>query len=417
MFLRLYRSLPIFFVFAISSLSQAQIKIGFIDGLSGPMANAGEASLSQFKAAADVFVNQKGGVLGGQLIQFIPFDNKGSPQETLVALKAATDAGIRIVVQGNGSGAAAALIDGINKWNARNPDKSVLYLNYGSVDPTLTNEKCSFWHFRFDANSEMRLEAMTNYISTDKQIKRIFIIGQNYAHGQQVSSIAKQMLLTKRPDIQIVGDDLHPIGTVKDFSPYITKIRASKADAVITGNWGNDLALMIKAAKQSNLNIKFFTFYAGSIGSPAAIGSSGNQMVIETSDWHRNLYSSNPKNPYEIFADNYNKSYPQYEMYSARMITIVQMLARAIHKSNSLDPKAIAYALEGQTFNAHNGEVEMRKDDHQLLQPLHLSIFSPVDNKTVRIGLEGTSSGFKTIKTLQRHQTTISHQCQMIRPE
>lgn len=417
MLLKSYRLLIIFFIFVIPIFSQAQIKIGFIDGLSGPMANAGEASLSQFKAAVDVFVNQKGGVLGGQSIQFIPFDNKGSPQETLVALKAVTDAGIRIVVQGNGSGAAAALIDGINKWNVRNPDKTVLYLNYGSVDPTLTNEKCSFWHFRFDASSAMRLEAMTNYIATDRQIKRIFIIGQNYAHGQQVSAIAKQMLLTKRPDIEIVGDDLHPIGTVKDFSPYVTKIKSTKADAVITGNWGNDLALLIKAAKQYNLTTKFFTFYAGSIGSPAAIGSSGNRMVIETSDWHRNLYSSNPQNPYEIFADNYNKSYPQYEMYSARMITIVQMLASAINKANSADPKIIAYALEGQRFNAHNGEVEMRKEDHQLLQPLHISIFSPVDNKSVRVGLEGTSSGFKTVKTLKRQQTTLSHQCQMARPE
>lgn len=417
MVLRFLSLLSLLFVFGFPNSSQAQIRIGFIDGLSGPMANAGEASLSQFRAAADIFVNQKGGVLGGQTIQFIPFDNKGSPQETLVALKAATDAGIRILVQGNGSGAAAALIDGINKWNTRNPDKSVLYLNYGSVDPVLTNEKCSFWHFRFDASSAMRLEAMTNYISTDKQIKRIFIIGQNYAHGQQVSAITKQMLSYKRPDIQIVGDDLHPIGVVKDFSPYVTKIRAAKADAVITGNWGNDLALLIKAAKQANLTTKFFTFYAGSIGSPAAIGASGNRMVIETSDWHRNLYSADPKNPYEIFAENYNRSHPQYEMYSARMVTIVQMLANSINKANSIDPKAIAYALEGQSFMAHNGEVEMRKDDHQLLQPLHISVFSPVDHKTVRIGLEGTSSGFKTIKTIKRQQTVLPHQCQMLRPD
>jgi branched-chain amino acid transport system substrate-binding protein len=400
-----------------SHLSYADVKIAFIDGLSGPMANAGEASLNQFRAAADVFVHQKGGVLGGQSLQFIPFDNKGSPQETLVALKAATDQGIRIVVQGNGSGAAAALIDGINKWNSRNPDKTVLYLNYGSVDPTLTNEKCSFWHFRFDASSAMRLEAMTSFIASDKKIKRVFIIGQNYAHGQQVSAISKQMLNIKRPDIEIVGDDLHPIGTVKDFSSYITKIRSSKADAIITGNWGNDLALLIKAAKESNLQTKFFTFYAGSIGSPAAIGSTGNRMVVETSDWHRNLYSNNPKNTYEIFANDYNKNFPQYEMYSARMATVVQMLAAAINKSNSLDPKMIAYALEGQKFNAHNGEVEMRKDDHQLLQALHISIFSPVDHKNVRIGLEGTGFGFKTLQTLAKSQTTLPHQCQMSRPE
>ena len=197
---------------------QAQVKIAYIDPLSGPFANVGEAGLKQFREVVEIDVNQKGGV-NGQKMEIVPIDNKGSPQETLVALKNATDQGIRYVTQGNGSGAAAALLDGVNKWNARNPDKTVLYLNYAAVDPTLTNEKCSFWHFRFDAHVGMKIEAITNYIKTQNNIKKVFIIGQNYAHGQQVSSYSKAMLKAKRPDIEIVGDDLHPIGSVKDFSP------------------------------------------------------------------------------------------------------------------------------------------------------------------------------------------------------
>jgi len=401
----------------LSFYTQADIKIGFIDGLSGPMANAGEAALNQFRAANEFFVKSKGGVLGGQSFQFIPIDNKGNAQESLVALKSATDQGIRIIVQGNGSGAAAALIDAINKWNIRHPEKSVLFLNYGAVDPTLTNEKCSFWHFRFDANSAMRLEAMTDYIAADKAIKRVFILGQNYAHGQQVSLLAKQLLKNKSPSIAIVGDDLHPLGSVKDFSPYVMKIKASKADAVITGNWGNDLALLIKSAKSYGIKAKFFTFYAGSIGSPSAIGSSGSQTVIETSDWHRNLYSNQKNNRYEIFADWYNKTYPSYEIYTARMVTMLEMLAAAINRIGKIDPKFIAYELEGMKYQAHNGEVEMRKEDHQLLQPLHVSIFSPVDKKSVYIGLEGTSYGFKTLRTVSTKNTTQEHKCQMIRPE
>ncbi len=398
-----------------TTLAFPQIKVAFIDGLSGPMANAGEASLAQFRFAADKYVNDKGGVLG-QKIQFIPIDNKGSPQETVVALKQATDQGIRYIVQGNGSGAAAALIDGINKWNERNPDKSVLYLNYGSVDPTLTNEKCSFWHFRFDANSAMRLEAMTNFIKSDQSIKKIYIIGQNYAHGQQVSEISKDLIKNKRPDIQIVGDDLHPIGSVKDFSPYITKIRDSKADSVITGNWGNDLALLIKAAKESGLKVKFFTFYAGSIGAPTAIGESGSGLVFEVTDWHRNLYSNRANNEYEKFASEFNAQHSQNEIFSMRMVTLIQMLERAIIKANSTDPKMVALALENMTFKAHNGLVLMRKEDHQLLQPLHIASFEPVDKKTVIIAAENTKFGFKNLATIDTKKTTLPTNCQMVRP-
>lgn len=409
------RYLAYLYLILLSINASSQIRIAFIDGLSGPMANAGEASLAQFKFAADNFINNNGGILGQQL-QFIPFDNKGSPQETVVALKNATDQGIRFVTQGNGSGAAASLIDSINKWNERNPEKTVLYLNYGSVDPTLTNEKCSFWHFRFDANSAMRLEAMTNYIKQDKTVKRVFIIGQNYAHGQQVSNLTKQMLREKRADIQIVGDDLHPIGQVKDFSPYITKIRESKADAVVTGNWGNDLALLIKASKDSGLKVKFFTFYAGSIGSPAAIGDSGNGLVYEVTDWHRNLYSKYPANQYEKFASNFNLNHSQNEIYTMRMVTLVQMFSKAAYKARSLDPKLIAYALEDMTLDAHNGKVKMRKEDHQLLQPLHIAAFGPVDNKSIIVGLEGTQYGFKTVSTLDLNQTTLPSTCRMVRP-
>lgn len=399
----------------ITSISFAQIKIAFIDGLSGPMANAGEASLNQFRYIAENTINAKGGVLG-QKLQIVPIDNKGSAQETLVALKSATDQGIRFILQGNGSGAAAALIDGINKWNERNPDKTVLYLNYGSIDPTLTNEKCSFWHFSFDANSAMRLEAMTNYIKDLKNIKRVFIIGQNYSHGQQVAEISTKLLAIKRPDITIVGNVLHPIGQVKDFSPYIFKIKESNADAVITGNWGNDLSLLIKAAKESGLRTKFFTFFAGSIGAPAAIGASGNEAVFEITDWHRNLYSKYQSNPYEVLARSYNATTPANEIFTMRMYTVLHMFIKAIEISKSLEPLYIARTLEGMKFQAHNGQVQMRVSDHQLQQPLHMALFQHVNKSDVLVGLEGTEYAFKTLKTFGLSATSVDSHCHMNRP-
>ncbi|MFX5785269.1 hypothetical protein ABTE36_22505, partial [Acinetobacter baumannii] len=70
------------------------------------------------------------------------------------------------------SAVAAALIDAVNKHNQREPDRRVLFLNYSAVDPTLTNEKCSFWHFRFDASADMRMQALTEAIKADPATKR-----------------------------------------------------------------------------------------------------------------------------------------------------------------------------------------------------------------------------------------------------
>jgi branched-chain amino acid transport system substrate-binding protein len=243
---------------ASASAVQAQnIRIGFIDPLSGPFANVGESELRHFQLLADM-INARGGVLGRKL-EIVPFDNKSSPQDSVLQLKSAIDLGIQYVTQGNGSNVAHALVDTLAKHNARNPGQAVLYLNYAAVDPALTNEKCSFWHFRFDADADMKMSALTDVMAADKSLSKVYLLNQDYAFGQAVSRAGRAMLAAKRPDIQIVGDDLHPLGKVKDFAPYIAKINASGAQAVITGNWGNDLALLVKASKEAGLKVEYFT--------------------------------------------------------------------------------------------------------------------------------------------------------------
>ncbi|MDB5952055.1 MAG: branched-chain amino acid transporter substrate-binding protein, partial [Massilia sp.] len=154
------------------------VKIAFIDPLSGPFAPVGQNQLHSFQTIADLATQQKWA--GEHKIEVVGFDNKASPQESLTQLKAVIDQGYRYIVQGNGSGVGLALLDAINKHNERNPGKEVVFLNYASIDPDMTNSKCSFWHFRFDANSDMKMEALTSYMAPNKDIKSVYIIGQNY---------------------------------------------------------------------------------------------------------------------------------------------------------------------------------------------------------------------------------------------
>jgi branched-chain amino acid transport system substrate-binding protein len=390
----------------------AQIKIAYIDPLSGPFANVGEIGLAHFQLITEK-INAAGGVLGGQRLEIVPFDNKASPQESFVAFQSAVDQGIRIITQGNGSGVAAALIDAVNKHNARNPDKLVVYLNYSAVDPDLTNAaKCSFWHFRFDANTEQKLDAMTDYLAKQKEVKKVFIIGQDYAHGQQIARIGEAMLKKKRPDITIVGNDLHPMGKVKDFAPYVAKIKSSGADAVITGNWGNDLSLLVKAARDAGLKIPFYTFYGGGLGTPRAVGEAGGGRVIQVTEWQMNL----EPNKAEAYANEYNKKNTSNEFYLLRINNEMLMLAKAIDTAKALDPKKIALALEGMRFQGDAGEVWMRKEDHQLIQPLYISIFERVGTPGVKYAVEKTGYGFKTLETVPAQATEVPTTCQMQRP-
>src|ERR1700731_1660173 len=258
---------------AMPAAAEDSVKLAYVDPLSGGGASIGEVGLKTFNYLADA-TNAQGGIVGRKL-EIVAYDNKLNAQETLVQLQKAIDSGIRFVTQGNGSAFAAAIEDFVTKYNERNPGKEVLFFNYAAVDPVLTNDKCSYWHFRWDANSDIKMKALTTFMKDRANIKKVYLINQDYSFGQSVRTQARAMLKEKRPDIEIVGDELHPLLKVTDFSPYIAKIKASGADSVITGNWGQDFALLLKAAADAGLQTDWYTYYAGGAGGPTAVKQTG----------------------------------------------------------------------------------------------------------------------------------------------
>jgi len=380
--------------------------------LSGPFANVGEHGAREALLVIEG-VNAAGGVLGGKKFDMETFDSKSSPQEALISLKQMTDQGIRYFLMGNGSNVAIALSDAVTKHNRRNPDQTILFLNYGAVDPSLTNDKCSFWHFRFDADTDMKMQALTNYMAREKSIKKVYLINQDYAFGQGVSRAAKAMLAQKRPDIEIVGDDLHPVGKVKDFAPYVSKIKASGADSIITGNWGNDLSLLVKAAKESGLKADFYTYYAGIVGGPTAIGQAGED-VRQVSMWHNNV--GDPAS--NALAEAYRKRFPDAkdDFFFLSLKNAVEMLAKAMNQAKSTDPAQVAKALEGMKFQSITGEDEMRADNHELLQALFISSFVKAGGKGVKFDVERTGMGFKTVGRIEAKDTSLPTTCKMEKP-
>ena len=398
---------------ALPAAAQQVVRLAYVDPLSGAFANTGEHGLKHFQFVAEE-LNRKHAA-GGFKLEIVGFDNKVSPQESLNQLKRIIDSGIRYVIQGQGSSVALALADAIEKHNERNPGTEILYLNYAAVDPDLTNSKCSFWHFRFDANSDMKMEALTTFLAQDQKIKKVYLINQNYSFGQAVARAAKADLARKRPDIQIVGDDLHPLGQVKDFAPYVAKIKAAGADTVITGNWGNDVTLLIKAAKDAGLNVDFYTYYAGGIGTTTAMGDAGIGRVKQITEWHLNV----PTKETDRLAGEFKKKYNQ-DYYFFRANTALAMLAEAMKRTKSADPKTVATALEGMRFPTELGEVEMRAADHQLIQPLFISTIERAaakgGPKEVKHDLEGTGMGFRTDAKIEGYVSAQPTSCQMKRP-
>lgn len=389
------------------------IKVAYIEVLSGPMGAVGDLGSKNLQFVIDD-INARGGVFGGRKFEMVPFDSKGSPQEALAALKAATDQDIQFVTQGNSSAVAGALIEAVNKHNERNPGKRVVFLNFGAIDPDLTEEKCSFWHFRFDPNADMKMNGITTAIKADPKVKKVFLINQDYAFGHQVTRAAKEMLKAKRPDVQIVGEDLHPLGRVKDFAPYIAKIRAAGADTIVTGNFGQDLTLLVRAAKDAALDVEWYTYYAGAYGSAAAIGDGGIGKVKVIVEWNPNL--PNPAMDKFYAAYKVKHPAPADEFYYYRMKVMMGMLGAAIEQAKGTDPLKVAGALEGMSWKGDIGEVQMRRLDHQILMPLIIPTFGKAGSPGIRVALEGSGYGFGNPVVITAQDNALPSSCKMQRP-
>jgi branched-chain amino acid transport system substrate-binding protein len=391
-----------------TAFAQGTIKIMYTDPLSGPFAQVGDQNLQQFKYIID-YINGRGGALGRKF-ELVSFDNKSQPSEALLALKSATDQNIPVIMQCSGSNIAAALIEGVDKHNERNPDNRIVYVNCGAVATELTNEKCSYWHFRMDAHVGMKAETMVRALPKD--VTKVYLLNQDYLFGQSVQRDVKAFLTKLRPDVKVVGDELIPLGKVKDFSPYITKVKASGAQALLTGNWGPDMTLLIKSGMDAGLDIRYYTMYAHLGGGATAIGPAGNGKVRSVMAFHENIAVETGKTDTEGWTKQF-RSQHDFDFYAGGFRTIFEFLQAAMNKAGSADPVKFSAALEGLTITDMLGhQVTMRKADHQILSEYFVGVFT----KGVKYDSEKTGLGWKTETTVLPKDLDQPNTCNMKRP-
>ncbi len=389
---------------AVTARADEVVRIAYIDPMSGPFASTGRLGEQHFRFAIDR-VNAAHAA-GNRTFELVVMDNEVSPEKSLTMFRKAVDDGIHYITQGNGSSVAFALSDATAKNNRRDPEHAVLYLNYAAVDPALTNEKCNWWHFRFDADSDMKMKALADYIVASPNIHKVYVFNQDYSFGQSVEKAAVAMIGGKRADLAIVGTERVPLGKVTDFTPYIAKMRAAGADAVVTGSWGPDLTLLVKAAADTGFPATFFTYYIGGREIVQAVGMAGKGDA-QISEWHENVDAPAIDRMAAEFKAKYNENF-----YYWRVVDMIDTLAAAMKKADSSDPLKVGKVLSGMKFDTPLGPEEIRADNHQLLQPMYVSILAP----DMPHMFPGVPLGFKTIKRFDAEETRLPTTCAMKAP-
>ncbi|KPK35759.1 MAG: hypothetical protein AMJ66_00240 [Betaproteobacteria bacterium SG8_40] len=403
------------FFFFLSSAVSAQtgavdtIKIAFIDALSGQYADIGFDSLKQFQAAI-AHTNANGGALGLDL-ELVPLDDQSSVERALENLDLALGQGIRFVTQGNNPEVTVALARAIDAHNQENPSRAVLFLNYGDGAPQLDDAQCNYWHFRFDASIAMKTHALVDGIPDDGSIQSVYLVNQDNGWGHQASREIQRVFSQRRPDLQVIGDDVHPASVNHDLSATMQLIEASGAGAIVTANRGADLIGLMSAMAVSGNRRPLFIASNVASGVPAAVGDSGAGRVTAVFTWHPNIGD----NLLSLFAESYRQTNGEDWNGLPGFVT-VQMLATSMQNARSIDPVQVARVLEGLSFLGAAGPTAMREDNHQLLQPLFLARLVGADKSSGVNAAVGASLGWQTVSRIEPDETAKETACRMRRP-
>jgi len=200
-----------------------------------------------------------------------------------------------------------------------------------------------------------------------------------------------------------------PLGQVKDFSPYVAKIKAAGADAVVSGSWGQDFTLLVKAMNDAGLKLPIYAYYASVVGTPTALAAGEDLEVYQISYGHSN-YEGQTGQLVRGFKDQFKDEFYTFSIYNA-----LTGLSHAMKKAGSTDPVKVAAALSGLSYKGHNGESEMRDADHQFQQGLWISKWQKVDDKYTN-NIEGTGYTFAPVKYIERELSSMPTVCKMKRP-
>lgn len=395
----------------VGAVQAAPLKIAVVETLSGPQASTGQAFRAGVRYAIDK-MNAAGG-WNGESVQLLEYDNQGGPAGASDKLKAAISDGVQIVVQGASSAIAGQITEDVRKHNLRNPGKEIVFINVGAEALELTGEKCNFHHFRLTGNAQVRTKALIQAMKQANTLgKRVYSINQNYSWGQDMEKAIVDNATAG--GYQVVEKTLHDTNKIQDFAPYISKISASNAETIITGNWSNDLLLLMKASKAAGLKTRFGTVF---LDQPGNITNAGDLAVGHYVAHAFNAEAGGADG--ERFVNDYRSKTGHMPVFiEPQTVFGLQMVGEALKgtkaKDGVLDVNTFAKALETTQITTPMGTMSMRASDHQVLLPIVVSVVT----KDAKYKADDTDMGFKPVKLFSADEAATPPQgnCKMQRP-
>ena len=390
--------------------SAEPLKIGIIESLSGAQTSTGRLYANAVQYGVEQ-INKSGG-FNGEPVTVTEYDNAGGAPDAANKFRQAVADGVDIIFQGASSAIAGQITEDVRKHNLRNPGKEVMFINLGGEAMELTGDKCQFYHFRYTTTAPMRVNALVSAMKEAGDLgTKVYSINQNYSWGQDMEAAVSAA--AKTGGYEVVDKVLHDVNKIQDFAPFVARIKAAAPDTVFTGNWSNDLLLLMKAVGNAGLNVKFATAF---LDQPGNIANAGKTAL---GDYIANNYD-NAALPDDALPESYKAATGHYPVFVEghsvfALAALQQALGTLDFKGGDINVTKIALALEGTTYESPLGPISVRTEDHQTIRPVVVS--KVVENP--KYPADGTDMGFATVKVVPGEEAIypVQDSCKMDRPQ
>ena len=335
------------------------VKLGVDEIRSGAFKSNGDRFIWGIQAAVKE-ANDAGGTLGKK-IELVIEDNQMKGEIAVQKLKKMImKDGVKVIIHGSSSSVGGAIAQQMPRYKT-------IYLDVGAEAINITGENFNPYVFRTCLNVAMHVKGLAQHFGK-KGYKKVFLINQDYSWGHDVAMFYEKFIKEIAPGTQIVGKEFHPVFN-KDFAPYISKIQASGADYIITGNWGTDLAQVVAQSRSMGLKIPFGTCFMDD-DAIAKIAGEASIGCIQANMYLLGVDTPEAKAFEEAFHKSAGGKWPSFVAMEAYIGT--KMYLEAVKKAGTFETEAVIKAFEGLTWEGPVGTLTMRKEDHQNQSPVVL---------------------------------------------
>jgi len=344
------------------ALAQAPIKIGFVQGLTGPFEVYAKQAVTGFKLGLEYGTGGKMELLGRKIEVLVEDDQLKPDVSKRLVTKLYSDDKVDVVVGTTSSAAALAILPVAQEF------KKLLIVEPAVAD-SITGEHWNRYVFRTGRNSGQ--DAIANALAVAKPGVSIATIAQDYAFGRD--GVAAYKAAVEKLGAKVTHEEYTPRDAT-DFTAPIQKIIAALKDKpepkyvfVIWAGKGGPFSQLVA----NRLDKHGITIASG--GNVLDVMKAMKVMNLDGMVGGAYYYHEIPKNPVNdwLVREHLKRFNEPPDFFTCGGFAAAMAVVTAIQKAGGTDTEKLIAAMEGMEFVTPKGKMIFRKEDHQALQSMY----------------------------------------------